>query len=699
MSKMSDPKNQERWRPYTTRSRQLSLRLAFAIVLFAVGWFVERSCETLARQWTSQMIAKAETRFGVPISLGGMDVSAGSITLREIALGAGHPVVIDRIELSVGFNPFSPLFLRPGIITIHNITVKEYVSRAERFEWLRNLTKSFSKHDVTQQGPEALNEHARFIPPEITVTAATITLADNQGEHTKFSGLEGTVYLAEKRLTFRAEHAVITPWLDENFVEGRFLLTTPDAFQFVIKARPKFHGAAIWTMACGGAIESQKLDCSVNATSLPISITRHLHSWLGSEFSPGFSGKVTVARIHPEQYQVGVNADILGAVVQHKALSIDKVGPIDFGLKMDTIVDLRTHRVHGEQITMAIPSSRGPDRTIGFDVKIDIQIPKDQEKTKGEIIVTMPPTSCDDALGTLPVGLAPELKDFRLGGTMSFMATANLGDPDKKLAMNLRRFDFQCQTTKLPETYTAAYLNRPFVLERTLRNQEIIHIPVDPSTPDYTSLDKIPSHVITAFVSAEDTGFWRHNGIEVSAIQQAVERNAREGRAAVGGSTITMQTAKNLFLSRDKTLGRKAQEMFIAWHLEREIGKKRILEIYLNVVEFGPGLYGIGAASRRFFGVSPDSLTLKQATYLASLLPAPIPRYQYYCRGAVTDNYRSIINQLLNRMLSLGRITAADYGNAEAEPLVFQNHDGDAACDIKYASKPQTKEEELAAPE
>lgn len=141
-----------------------------------------------------------------------------------------------------------------------------------------------------------------------------------------------------------------------------------------------------------------------------------------------------------------------------------------------------------------------------------------------------------------------------------------------------------------------------------------------------------------------------------------------------------MQTVKNLFLARDKTLSRKMQEIFLAWHLEKTISKERILEIYLNMVEFGPGLYGIGRASQRFFSKDPSLLTLKEAIYLASLLPAPIPRYRYFCKGELTPNYNRIVRQLLDRMRALGRITPEQHAAAIAEKLEFSKIEREAGC-------------------
>ena len=100
------------------------------------------------------------------------------------------------------------------------------------------------------------------------------------------------------------------------------------------------------------------------------------------------------------------------------------------------------------------------------------------------------------------------------------------------------------------------------------------------------------------------------------------------------------------------------------------------------MVEFGPNLYGIGLASQKFFGQSFKQISLKQAVYLASLLPAPIPRYRYFCQGAISSNYNRVLQQLLDRMLSLGFISAAQHQEAIAEPLTFSNTERASSCGL-----------------
>lgn len=144
-----------------------------------------------------------------------------------------------------------------------------------------------------------------------------------------------------------------------------------------------------------------------------------------------------------------------------------------------------------------------------------------------------------------------------------------------------------------------------------------------PKSRDWVALSNLPPHVPEAFVLLEDPGFSGHKGILPKALENSLKQNLETGRFSRGGSTITMQLAKNLWLNRDKTVTRKVEEALLTVVLESCFSKAEILSLYLNVIEYGPDLYGIGPASRKYFGVYPERLATDEAFYLASLLPNP----------------------------------------------------------------------------
>jgi monofunctional biosynthetic peptidoglycan transglycosylase len=135
--------------------------------------------------------------------------------------------------------------------------------------------------------------------------------------------------------------------------------------------------------------------------------------------------------------------------------------------------------------------------------------------------------------------------------------------------------------------------------------------------------DRISIHLKRAIVAAEDSRFLDHEGFDWEGIQTAVEKNLKKGRVVAGGSTISQQLAKNLFLSGQRSILRKGEEVIITLMIETVMHKRRILEIYLNIIEWGDGIYGADAAARRYFKASAANLNPGQAAALAAMVPNP----------------------------------------------------------------------------
>jgi len=159
---------------------------------------------------------------------------------------------------------------------------------------------------------------------------------------------------------------------------------------------------------------------------------------------------------------------------------------------------------------------------------------------------------------------------------------------------------------------------------------------------------RISEHLKRAVVAAEDARFLEHTGVDWDAVERAVEKNRKRGRVVAGASTITQQLAKNLFLSGERSWLRKAQEAAIAWMLEVALSKRRILELYLNVAEWGEGVFGAQAAARHHFGVDAGALGEVQAAWLAVVLPSP----RRYARGETTPYLERRVATIRERMRS-----------------------------------------------
>ncbi len=153
-------------------------------------------------------------------------------------------------------------------------------------------------------------------------------------------------------------------------------------------------------------------------------------------------------------------------------------------------------------------------------------------------------------------------------------------------------------------------------------------------TPGWTPLEEISPDLVHALLAAEDSAYFRHAGYHPPAIQEALNADIEAGEVVRGGSTITQQLAKNLFLDGEQTLSRKLRELLLAVEIDRTLGKDRVLELYFNVVEFGPGVHGVAAASELYFMKKPSRLSLEEAVFLAALLPSPRSAYErWYLQG------------------------------------------------------------------
>ena len=139
----------------------------------------------------------------------------------------------------------------------------------------------------------------------------------------------------------------------------------------------------------------------------------------------------------------------------------------------------------------------------------------------------------------------------------------------------------------------------------------------------WVPLTRISPHLRKAVLTAEDAAFYQHHGFDWDGMKDAFTRNWDQGKLRRGGSTLTQQLAKNLYISPEKNLFRKAHEAMLVWEIERRLPKKRILELYLNVVEWGQGVYGAEAAARHHFGKSAGDLRPAEAALLAAMLPSP----------------------------------------------------------------------------
>ncbi|MCY7322736.1 MAG: penicillin-binding protein 1A [Phormidesmis sp. CAN_BIN36] len=216
----------------------------------------------------------------------------------------------------------------------------------------------------------------------------------------------------------------------------------------------------------------------------------------------------------------------------------------------------------------------------------------------------------------------------------------------------------------LPNPADLATFARPGTLTIRASDGTVLH-QIGPATRDKLTLNQIPKPLIDAFIASEDRRFYEHKGVDYQAIVRAIGRNITSGSLVEGGSTITQQLARVVFLNQDRSVGRKVREALLAQKLEREVNKQQLLERYLNLVYLGSNAYGVGDAAWIYFSKSVNQLTLSESATIAGLPPAP----SLYSPLVSKEKARERRNVVLDKMVEAGYITTAAAETAKAEDL------------------------------
>jgi monofunctional biosynthetic peptidoglycan transglycosylase len=277
------------------------------------------------------------------------------------------------------------------------------------------------------------------------------------------------------------------------------------------------------------------------------------------------------------------------------------------------------------------------------------------------------------ALDALPYQVTPGPTAPQLDGPLSaqVMLQGPLRQPDAwEVTVNL-------DLSRLKETAkgTPSKLKGQFLYEPRDVSGPTHEVWVGDKNPLFIPLSQLPPYVFRAVTASEDAGFFAHHGFDFQEMKNTFVSVAEEKRFR-GASTITQQLAKNLFLSRERTYARKLQEALITLALEASLSKQRLLEIYLNIIEWGPGVFGIGEAAQHYFGKDARALTVKEAAFLATIIPNPIRYHVYFTKGELSDTWQNRLHELIGRMHEQGVLTDLEYMQAVAAPLTFKTSEG-----------------------
>jgi hypothetical protein len=321
----------------------------------------------------------------------------------------------------------------------------------------------------------------------------------------------------------------------------------------------------------------------------------------------------------------------------------------------------------------------------GSHLRVDVgelQVGRTRLELKGELINTddrlalaveggIPLASCQDMLDSAPEGLAPLLTGMRMAGTFSLRIRANFDALKPNNTDSQVSFANDCRVTDVPAAIAPARFASTFAYDVRDETGRTLRLYTGPDTNGWVRYENISRYMEVAVLVNEDGRFFRHRGFDQEAISNSLRENLKARRFSRGASTVTMQLAKNLYLDRDKTLSRKLQEAVLTMLLEQELPKEKILELYLNVIEFGPGIYGIGAAAQYYFDTTAAELSVGQALYLGSILPKP-KSHHFAADGNVSPGWSSYLRKLMHVAHKRQLITSAELEEGLREQVAFR---------------------------
>ncbi|MFL5305688.1 MAG: transglycosylase domain-containing protein [Polyangia bacterium] len=424
------------------------------------------------------------------------------------------------------------------------------------------------------------------------------------------------------------------------------------------------------------ALRAEQFSLARIADVLPASVLRPSNTLIDAALDLSWVG---------DAVRFGGDLAVVGLSVQNDALAADPIDNLSVRVGLHGTVYPLARRVEIERAEARIRDLTG--RVSGHVAMPTGTFRFTNGKTMGvvpdiDLTFSVPRISCSKLLASIPGALVPKLQGFVLQGFFQAdvharINFAHLDDLELGGKVGLDG----CKVLKAPDEIKALgdptkptlviNVDVPKLPGGQPGEPDTIPVVVGPDNPDFAPYDQISPYLVGSIMTTEDNGFFKHHGWVSSEFKSALRRNLQGGGFRLGASSITMQMTKNVLLTKDKTLSRKFQELFLVWYLEQILPKERILELYFNAIEFGPRIYGIGAATRHYFGKRPADLTPLEAAFFSSILPSPKRRYIQYCHGSLTPQWDRYVRRILAKVHERGRISDDEYAAYSTQPFVF----------------------------
>ncbi|MCX2472864.1 transglycosylase domain-containing protein [Pedobacter sp. MC2016-05] len=590
----------------------------FLIAFLAIGAYAYSKREALLKKMVAKAIAKAHKDYGLEVKIGSAGFAGMStVKMTNISVVPKDRDTLSNIgELSVGVKLFPLIFGNVKLAEVElsdgfvNVVFKDSTSNIDFIlkRKKKDSTENKGKANLPEIANNLLNQVLYKIPDDMDMKNMVFKFNDHDTAKLSFA-TTATIDDGDLKSTINVNEGEST-W----HVDG---LVNPGS------KRLKFIA-----YADGKKLElpylNNKLHAKVSFDTLETELKDAGYS--GDNYK--ISGAWSVKNMLLNQARIASN-DI---IVQSAKLDADVlVGPNFVALDSSSTAYLKNAQIH--------PYVK---YTLGTNKIYELKINAEEQDAQA-------------ILDGFPQGLFESLDGLKVEGKVKYNLNFYLDTkvPDSvKFSSTLTPVNFKI--LKWGKT-NLQKINAPFIYTPYEYGKPMRDITIGPSNPNFTPLSAISKNFINAVLTAEDPSFYTHNGFVEESIRKSIAVNYKEKKFKRGGSTISMQLVKNIYLSRQKTLARKAEEILIVWLIEhnRLVSKQRMLEVYFNIMELGQNIYGIGEASRYYFGKQPADLTIGDGLFLASIVPKPkASMYKFMADGSLKPymfNYFRFMGNIMAR--------------------------------------------------
>ena len=599
----------------------------FLLLLISLGAIAYSKREALLKKMIAKAIAKADKDYGLDVKIGSAGFSGlSAVRMRNISVVPKDRDTLSTInDITVGVKLFPLLFGNVKLSEINldkgklNIVLRDTLTNLDFIlkRKKKDSTTSSNKVALSDLANNLLNEVLYKIPDNMQVKDFMMKLNDNDTASLSFLTTSATIDGGELKSNILVNDTVAT-W----HVNG--------------KVKPGKKQLDVMVFADGKKVE------------LPSYLENKLHTKVSFDT---VRTEMKDADYSGDNYKISGSWSVKNLLINQKRISAADVIVPDAKVDADMLI--------GENFVCLDSTSTIylKNATVHPYLKYTLSPNKIYEMK-----VNAEEQDAQAIFDSFPLGLFESLEGMKVTGKLRYNLDFYLDTsmPDS-VRFNSTLTPTNFKIVKWGKT-DLQKINSDFVYTPYEYGKPMRDIMIGPSNPNFTRLEDISFNFRNALLTSEDPSFFRHKGFVEESIRRSIAVNFKEKRFKRGGSTISMQLVKNVFLSRQKTLARKAEEILIVWLIEnnRLISKQRMLEVYFNIIEMGPNVYGIGEASHYYFSKSPSELTVGEGIFLANIVPKPkAALYKFMSDGSLKEYLFPYFNFIGNTMAKRG-LTPAD---------------------------------------